>query len=138
MVTTTKQINSFLSVIIIGSFVDVIYSSADILVQVNCINNNRAKHAAILLVWAQQVRQTQGQNMRDCILSYDQDTLHVEQGCAEMYDFCMAALMFLTGHWTRCIITTWKALSLQPRASEALVMHLAGKCVISARHGFLL
>ena len=32
---------------------------------------------------------------------------------------------------TQCIIRTWKALSLQPHASEALMTHLVGKCVIS-------
>ena len=32
------------------------------------------------------------------ILSHDQDTIHVEKECAEMCNFCMAALMFLTGH----------------------------------------
>ena len=31
------------------------------------------------------------------ILSHHQDTIHAEKGCAEMYNFCMAALMFLTG-----------------------------------------
>ena len=31
-------------------------------------------------------------------LSYDHDTMYAEKGCAEMHDFCMAALMFLTGH----------------------------------------
>ncbi len=60
-------------------------------------------------------------------LSHDQDTIHAEKGCAEMRDFCMAALMFFTGHGikarthapaeivhfpTQCIIRTWKALSL--------------------------
>ena len=30
-------------------------------------------------------------------LSHDQDTIHAENGCAEMCDFCLAALMFLTG-----------------------------------------
>ena len=32
-------------------------------------------------------------------LSRDQDTIHAEKGCAELRDFCMAAIMFLTGHW---------------------------------------
>ncbi len=64
-----------------------------------------------------------------------------------MCDFCMAALMFLTGqgikarthacgeitHFpTGCIIRTWKALGLWPCASQALMMHLIGKCAISA------
>ena len=58
-----------------------------------------------------------------------------------MCDFCMATLMILTGHGiearthahaenahfqTRCI-----SLCLWPRASQALMMHLIGKCVIS-------
>ena len=58
------------------------------------------------------------------ILSHDQDTIHAETVCAEMCDFCMAALMFLTGHGikarthacaeiahlpTGCIIGTWRA-----------------------------
>ena len=57
----------------------------------------------------------------------------------------MAALMFYTGHEikarthahvkithfpTWCITSTWKALDLQPRASQALMMHLVGKCAI--------
>ncbi len=33
---------------------------------------------------------------------------------------------------THCIIRTWKAPSLWPHASQALMMHLFGKCVISA------
>ena len=67
---------------------------------------------------------------------------------AEMCDFHMAALMFLTGkgikarthactviaHFpTWCIITAWKALGLQPHAPQALMMHLVGKCVIPTR-----
>ena len=81
------------------------------------------------------------------ILSCDQGTLEPEKGCAEMCNFHMAALMFLTGHWleariyacveitrfsSRCIIRTWKALGLWPHASQALMMHLIGKCAISA------
>ena len=81
------------------------------------------------------------------ILSHDQDTVHAEKGCAEMCDFHVAALMFLTGHQikartyvlaeiarfpTPCIIRTWKALSLRSCASEALMMHLRGKCAILA------
>ena len=64
-----------------------------------------------------------------------------------MYNFCMAALIFLTSHGiktrihayaeiahlpTWCITITWKALSLQLRACQALMMHLIGKCAISA------
>ena len=37
----------------------------------------------------------------------------------------------------RCITRTWKALRLQHRASQALVMHLVGKCAISAEAWFL-
>ena len=80
-------------------------------------------------------------------LSYGQDTIHAEKGCVEMLDFCMAALMFHTGHGTKarthahmeithfqtqCNISTWKALGLQPHASQALMMQLIGKCMISA------
>ena len=80
-------------------------------------------------------------------LSHDQDTVHAENGCAEMCHFCMVAFMFLTNdgikvralahaeiiHFpTRCIIRTRKALTLQPHASQALTMHLVGKCMISA------
>ena len=65
-----------------------------------------------------------------------------------MCDFRMAALMFLTGHeiearnhacveiahfLTWCIIKTWKVLDLRPRAFQALMMYLFGKCAISAR-----
>ena len=31
------------------------------------------------------------------ILFHDQGTIHAEKRCAEMYDFCMGALMFPTG-----------------------------------------
>ena len=31
-------------------------------------------------------------------LSHDQDTIHAENRCVQMCDFCMVALMFLTGH----------------------------------------
>ena len=34
-------------------------------------------------------------------LLHDQATIHAENGCVEMCDFPMAALMFLTGHWMR-------------------------------------
>ena len=55
-----------------------------------------------------------------------------------------AALMFPTGHGIkarsyahveithRCIIRTWEARGLWSHASEALMMHLIGKCAISA------
>ncbi len=61
-------------------------------------------------------------------LSHDQDTIHAEKGCAEMRDFCISDLMFLTGHGikagahacaeiahfpSQCIFRTWKALSLR-------------------------
>ena len=63
------------------------------------------------------------------LLSHDQDT---EKGCVKMCNFCMAALIFLTGHGiiarshghvliahfqTWCIIRTWKTLGLCPCAS---------------------
>ena len=82
-----------------------------------------------------------------CILSHDQDTVHAEKVCVEMCDFYMAALMFRTGHGikarthanaeivhfpTWCTIRTWRALGLWPRASQARIMHLIGKCQISA------
>ena len=78
--------------------------------------------------------------------SVGMDTIHAEKGCMEMRDFHMAGLMFLTGHeikarthahveithfLTQCIIRTWKALGLQPHNSQAGMMHLIGKCVIS-------
>ena len=62
--------------------------------------------------------------------------------CAEMRNFYMVALMFLTGHGIKarthvraeiahfliqCIIRTWKALSLWPHDFQALMMHLVGK-----------
>ncbi len=74
------------------------------------------------------------------LLSHDQNTIHAEKGCAEMYDLHMAALMFLTGHGikarthahaevahlpTRCIIRTRKALGLWSHAS--LMMTLIGQ-----------
>ena len=80
-------------------------------------------------------------------LSYDQDTIEVERGYTNMCNFCMVVLVFLTGHGIkaithahaeithlppRCIIRSQKALSLQPRASQALMMLLIGKCAISA------
>ncbi len=75
-------------------------------------------------------------------------TQFIQKGRAEMRGFCMAALMFLTGHVikartharaeiahfrTQCNIRNWKALmiSLQPCASQALIMHLVGKYAIS-------
>ncbi len=79
-------------------------------------------------------------------------TIHAEKGRAEMHEFCMAALMFLTGHeikvrthahakiahiLTSCIIRTLKALGLRPHAFQALVIHLVGKCAISTRAWFL-
>ena len=85
------------------------------------------------------------------LLSHDKDTIHGEKRYVEMCDFCMVALMFLTGHGikakthahveiahlqTRCTIRTWKALSLQPHASHALVMHIIGEFLHG--HGFLL
>ena len=60
----------------------------------------------------------------------------------------MAALMFLVGNGikasththaeivhfpTQCVIRTWDARGLWPRASQALMMHLVGKYAISAR-----
>ena len=60
-------------------------------------------------------------------LSHQQDTVHAEEGCVEIQDFCMAALMFLTSHGikvrihaleeithvtTLCIIRTWKVLGM--------------------------
>ncbi len=80
-------------------------------------------------------------------LSHDRDTIHAEKRCAEMHDFHMAILMFLTGHGikarthahaeiahvpTRCIIRTWKALGLWLHAHQAPMMHLNGKFAISA------
>ena len=80
-------------------------------------------------------------------LSHDQDTVHAEKVCAEICDFCMAALMFLTDHGTKArthahveitysptlsIIRMWKALCLWPCASQVLWMLLIGKCTISA------
>ena len=80
-------------------------------------------------------------------LSHYEATIHATKWCVEMHDFCMAVLMFLKGHGIkarthahaestqfppRCTIRTWKALSLQPCASQALMKHLIGKCAISA------
>ena len=85
--------------------------------------------------------------MGKCSLSHDQDTSDAEKRCAEMCDLRMAALMFITGHGIkaksnanvetahfpfRCIIRTWEALILWPCAYHALMMHLIGKCAISA------
>ncbi len=33
---------------------------------------------------------------------------------------------------TQCIMRTWKVLGMQPHVSQALMMHLGGKCAISA------
>ena len=64
-----------------------------------------------------------------------------------MHDFCLTALMFLTGHVIKagthayvetahfpnwCIITTWKALTLSPCAFQVLMIHLIEECVIPA------
>ena len=80
-------------------------------------------------------------------LSHDQDTIHAEMGNVEMRNFRMAALMFLTNHGIKerayahaeithfpmkCITRTWKELGLQPSTPQALMMHLVGKCAISA------
>ena len=64
-----------------------------------------------------------------------------------MHNFCMTALMFLTGHGkkarthahaevahlpTRCIIRAWEARGLRLSAFQVLMMHQVGKkCVIS-------
>ena len=79
-------------------------------------------------------------------LFHDQDTIRAEKRCADMHNFCMAALVFLTLHGmkarthdyveiahfpTQCIIRTWKVLGLWPRVSQALVMHQVGRCAIS-------
>ena len=84
--------------------------------------------------------------------SHDQDTIHAEKGRVEMYNFRMAALMFLTGHGikarthaiveithfpTQCIIRIQEALSLWHRASQALMVHFIGKCAISAQASVL-
>ena len=75
-----------------------------------------------------------------------------KRGVQKKGDFCMAASMFLTGHGikarthahaiivyfpTRCIIRNWNALSLQPRASQGLMMHIVGNSMISAWAWFL-
>ena len=64
----------------------------------------------------------------------------------------MAALLLVTGHGIKatthacveiahfrnwCIIRMWKAVTVQPHASQALIMYVIGKYAIS-RHGFLL
>ena len=71
-----------------------------------------------------------------------------KNGCVEMCNFHMAALTFNTGHVIKarthacieiahfpswCIIRTWKALGLWSHASQALMVHLVGKCANSAR-----
>ena len=73
--------------------------------------------------------------------------MHAEEGYVEMYECRIIALVFLIGHGikarthvcveithfpSRCMIRTWKALGLQPRASQALMMHLDAQCEISA------
>ena len=40
----------------------------------------------------------EGEYKRLSVLSYGQDPIHAEKWCVEMCDFCMAALMFHTGH----------------------------------------
>ena len=85
--------------------------------------------------------------MFSSLLSHNQDTVHIEMRFAEMLDFRMAALMFLTGNGmkgrthahaeiahlpTWCIIRTWEACGLWARATQALVMHLVEKCALSA------
>ena len=75
-------------------------------------------------------------------------TIHAEKRCAEMWNLHMDALTFLTDHGlkanthicvkiahfpTQCIIRTWKDLGLCPCASQALMMHLVGKCVVFAQ-----
>ncbi len=99
---------------------------------------------SILLFWCKILHKY----LTASILSHDQDMIHGEKGCAVMCNFCMAALMFLTGQVikakthacakiayfpTRYIIRTWKALSLSSCASQAQTVHLIGKCVISAQ-----
>ena len=80
--------------------------------------------------------------------SYDQGTIHAGKGCAEMRNFHIDALMVLKGDGinvrthahaeiahipTQYIIKSWKALGLCPCASQAQMMHLVGKSVISAQ-----
>ena len=75
-------------------------------------------------------------------------TIHAEKWYAILPDFCMAALVFLTGHAikarthahakiahfpTRHIIIIWKALVLQPHVSQDLMMHLVMECAISSQ-----
>ena len=51
--------------------------------------------------------------------SDDQDTIHAEKGCAQMRDFRMAALMFLTGH------------GIKPRThAHAKITHFPTWCII--------
>ena len=79
--------------------------------------------------------------------SHNQDTIHAEKWCVEIHNFCMADLLFFTGHGVKarthvheeiihfpaqCIIRTWNALDPRPCASQALTMRVHGKCVISA------
>ena len=85
-------------------------------------------------------------------LSHDQDTIHAEKACAEMHDFCMAAVVFLTGHGIKArthahaeithflmrgIIRTWKALSLQPRTFRPWWCTSLGNVQFPHGHGFL-
>ena len=76
-------------------------------------------------------------------LSHDQDAIHTEKGCVEMMisPWCFVQVMgkkqepmpmqkshiFQLGAPLK-----WKPLGLLPHAFQALVMHLVGKCVISA------
>ena len=85
-------------------------------------------------------------------LPHDQDTIHAEKGGVEMCDYCIATLMFLTGHGiaarthahveighfiTRCFIRAWEAWGQRLSASQALMMHFIGKCPISKWAWFL-
>ena len=89
-----------------------------------------------------QKRKTLRWSVKTCLLSHDQDTIHAENGCAEIHDLYLTALMFLTGHGIRarthshveithfptwCTTRTWTALGLRLRASHALMMLLVGK-----------
>ena len=60
-----------------------------------------------------------------------------------MHGFCMAAVIFLTGHgkqesmpWGNCtfpnLLHHQNLESMRTHASQALMMHLVGKCAISA------
>ena len=54
-------------------------------------------------------------------LSHDQDTTDAEKGYVEMRDFCMAALMFLSGHGIKS--------RTQAHAENA---HFTMRCIIRA------